>query len=163
MKKLLILVGVCLVVSGCGTVNWKDFNSPEGKFSVQMPGDAKKQTQTLPGTGITMTMHLVELKNGAYGVAYADFPPGTPVDYQGAIRGIANTNGGTVTKESDWTIEGVTGKEVEMKITKPKKGYASVRIVAVNNRLYQVLGIGTDASLSDSTVKKLFDSFKITK
>ena len=158
-----VLVGGCLAASGCGKLNWKELSSPEGKFTVDLPGEPKKQSQTLPGTAITMHMYMVELSGGAYGVAYAELPPGTPFDYEGAIQGIANSNGGTVTKKTDWTIEGVKGKEVEMSITKPKKGFASVHIVVVNNRLYQVLGIGTSASLSDSTVKKVFDSFKITK
>ena len=45
-------------------------------------------------------------------VAYVDLPPGTPTSYQGALQNIATQNGGTVTKERDWKIEGATGSWV---------------------------------------------------
>lgn len=153
---------VCLMSSGCGgKINWKEFSDPAGKFSAEFPGEPKKEVRSQ--MGLTMTMHLVELRNGAYGVSVVDVPPGTPINYPGAIQGMAASNDGTVTKQNDWKFEGATGKEVEMTIKKPKTGYASARIIVLNNRMYQVLAIGTNTSLDNADVKKFFDSFKIIK
>jgi hypothetical protein len=163
---LFAFVSASLLVAGCGKINWKDFESTDGKFSIKMPGESKSQSQSMPlpgGGAATLKMHMVEMKNAAYGVGHADFPQGTPFDYAGAVQGMANSNGGTVTKENDWKFEGATGQEVEMKITKPRNGYCSARIIVLGNRLYEVIAIGTNTSLDNSDVKTFFDSFKIIK
>jgi hypothetical protein len=67
-----------------------------------------------------------------------------------------------VTSLKDFTLDGVTGKEFEAEITKPK-GYIAGRVIVVNNRLYQVFAIGTNARLTDGDARKFLDSFKFTK
>jgi hypothetical protein len=148
-----------LLAVGCGS-SWKEFSSPEGKFTVSMPGTPKKQTQNQGG--LTTNAFAVEVKNGAYLVSYSDLPPGTPFDYSAGIRAMATKYQGKVLSETDFTLDGNKGKAYEMEINQPK-GFATGRIVVVNNRLYQTLAIGTNARASDPDVKKFLDSFKLTK
>src|SRR5262249_49389347 len=101
---------------------------------------------------------------------------------------MAGRVGGTMTKQRDWTIDDNNGKEFEMKITstpffpegwvasagnegkpvelplnKSKVGFVSSRMVVVNNRLYQIVVIGEEATNDNADVKKFFESFKVTK
>jgi hypothetical protein len=105
-----------------------------------------------------------------------------------AIQGMTGLVGGRVTKERDWTIDGNKGKDIEMSITgtpffpvgwvasagnkgkqvelpvnKAKAGFASSRMVVINNRLYQIVAIGEEATFDDADVKKFFDSFKLNQ
>jgi hypothetical protein len=155
-------MALCLGAAADDGTKWQEYRSKDGKLSVQFPpGEVKTQTQA--AGGLKMTMHLVEQKDAAYGVAFADFPPGTPFSYDGAIKGMAASNDGTVTQEKDWNFAGVKGKEVEMKIKKPRAGFATARIIVINDRMYQVLAIGTGTTLDNADVKKFMASFKLDK
>jgi hypothetical protein len=151
---------LCLA-AGCGKLDFKEYTSAQGKYSVLMPGTPKKETR--PAGPLTLHFEMVENRNDAWGVGYADLPPGTPFDYEGAVKGMANANGGTVNVNRDFTLDGVKGREVEISITKPVKGYTTARIIVVNNRLYEVLAVGTKQKLDDPEVKKFFESFKVNK
>src|SRR5262245_27580611 len=59
-------------------------------------------------------------------------------------------------------MEGTTGKEFEIKSTKPK-GYVCGRVIVINNRLYEVFAGGTDARLTSPDVRKFLDPFKLIR
>ncbi len=155
-------VTLLLLASGCsGKMDWQEFSDAKGKFSVEMPGKPKTETKSVAGH--TLMAFPVEVRNAGYVASYVDFPPGTPYDYDGGINGIAAQYNGTVTSKKDFTLDGVTGKEYEMSITKPKSGYAMGRILYVQNRLYQVLVVGSSVRVADADVQRFLTSFKLTK
>ncbi len=162
MRRLLPLAMVSLLVlpAGCGKIEFKDFTSPEGKFTILMPGTPEKKTQTIHN--MMLVMYGMNVKNGAYAAGYADIPPGTPFSLPGAVQGIAGSHGGKVLSEKDYTLEGKTGREFEIETTTPK-GFVSGRVIVINNRLYQILALGTNARLSNADVQKFLNSFKLTK
>jgi hypothetical protein len=155
-----VLALLLVPLAGCGSVEFKEFNSPEGKFSVLMPPNPERKTQA--AGKLNLVMYGVNVRNGAYAVGYTDVPPGTPMSLPGAADGVANSHAGKVTSLTDFTLDGVTGKEFEAETTKPK-GYVSGRVIVVNNRFYQALAMGSSARLSDADVRKFLDSFKVTK
>ena len=184
---LLVTMATGLATAGCGQSGWRDFNSAEGKYSVQFPGKPEDRSATYKG-GLQAHHHMVELDKATFLVSFIDLPPGQPFDYARTIQGMAGRVGGTVTKQSDWTIDGNNGKEFEMKITstpyfpdgwvasagnegkpvelqltKPKVGFVSSRMVVINNRLYQIVVIGEEATNDNADVKKFFESFQVTK
>jgi hypothetical protein len=161
MKRLcwLATAFALFLTAGCGK-EWKEASSPEGKFTVLMPGTPKEQSRTQ--AGITNHIFALEVKDGAYMVSYLDVPPGTPANYSLAIQAAAANRQGKGVKESDITIEGHEGKAYEFEMGNPK-GYAVGRIVLVNNRLYQLLVMGANISSSDADVQKFLNSFKLTK
>jgi hypothetical protein len=189
MNRVILLVAMAtgLTTAGCGKSDWHDFNSAEGKYSVQFPEKPEDRSAT-DRPGPQVRAHLVKLPKATYLVSVIDLPPGKPFDYAGTMQEMAGRVGGTVSKQRDWTLDGNTGKEFEMKITntpifpenwvapagnqgkpfefpvyKPKAGIASSRMVVVNNRLYQIVVIGEEATNDNADVKKFFDSFKLTQ
>lgn len=189
MNRLILLVTMAagLTTAGCGKSDWHDFNSAEGKYSVQFPGKPEDESVTYrPGPQVHA--HMVKLPKATFLVSFIDLPPGIQLDYKGAIQGMTSLVGGRVTKERDWTIDGNKGKDIEMSITgtpffpvgwvasagnrgkqvelplnKNKAGFASSRMVVINNRLYQIVVIGEEATFDDADVKKFFDSFKLNQ
>src|SRR5262249_8212420 len=111
---------------------------------------------------LSMTMHGVEVKNGAFMVAYCDIPPGAPYDYGAAVQAVANKYSGKILSQSPVTIEGQEGRAFETEITNPK-GYAWGRMVVINNGLYQLLVVGSTYRATAADVKKFFDSFQLKK
>ena len=189
MNRLILLVTMVagLTIAGCSKSGWQDFNSAEGKYSVQFPGKPEDESVTYrPGPQVHA--HMVKLPKATFLVAFIDLPPGIQLDYREAIQGMTWLVGGRVTTERDWTIDGNTGKEIEMSITdtpffpvgwvaiagnkgkqvelpvnKMKAGFASSRMVVINNRLYQIVVIGETATFDDPDVKRFFDSFKLNQ
>jgi hypothetical protein len=157
---LLAAATLLLPLVGCNKVDFKEFSSSEGKFTILMPADPEKKTQTV--MGMTVVMYGKNVNKGAYAVGYADIPAGRPISLPGAVQGIAGSHDGKVLSENDYTIEGSTGKEFEIETGKPK-GYVSGRVILINNRFYQMFAMGTNARLASSDVQKFLNSFKLTK
>jgi hypothetical protein len=162
MRYLLRLaaVVVLLVPLGCGQLNWQEFSSPEGQFSVLMPGTPKAESRQQGP--LTVKAWGVEVRNAAYMASTTDLPPGGLFDYAGGIQAMATTHQGKVLSQTDWALDGSKGKGFEMEINQPK-GYAVGRMAVVNNRLYQLLVMGSSVRESDANVQKFFNSFKLIK
>jgi hypothetical protein len=118
MNRLILLVTMAtgLATAGCGKSGWRDFNSAEGKCSVQFPGKPEYKTTHFPPAP-QAHHHMVQLDKATFLVSFIDLPAGQPFDCARTIQGMAGRVGGTVTKQSDWTIDGNNGREFEMKIT----------------------------------------------
>lgn len=148
------------LVPGCGKTEFKEFTSPEGKFSILMPGDPERKTQDLLGK--QLIFFSKNLRHGSYGVGFLDIPPGFPINLPGAAEGATNAHAGKVTLQREYTFEGTKGLEFEGETTKPK-GYVSGRVIVLNNRFFQILALGSNARLSDPDVQKFLTSFQLMK
>jgi hypothetical protein len=154
---------------------WKVFASKDGRFTVHMPKepmDPKKQV-VKTGTGeLNVTLVIAEGRQDSYFVvSYSDFPPavlkkgeeemrldqacnGAVESSRGKLRGVAKP------------IElagGYAGREIV--IEKDGAVIAKMRIYLVENRLYQimVLGSGTIFSSKEKDVGIFLDSFRLKK
>jgi hypothetical protein len=157
MRRLIqgTLAAVVLMLGGCNKLNFKEFTSQDGKFSILMPGDPEKKTQKI--LKIDLVMYGKNVRNGAYAVGYADIPPGQSFSLDGAIQGVSASHSGKVSSTKDFTLEGSTGKEFEVESGSPK-GYISGRVIVINGRFYQFFAAGSNAKLSNSDVRKFLDS-----
>jgi hypothetical protein len=145
---------------GCGAKpQWQEVSSDEGGFTVQMPGTPRAETRTQGA--LTINGLGVKVKDSVYRASYANLPPGSGFDYSAGIKAIAANYEGAVTSESDFTIEGCTGKSYEIEITKPMKGFASGRMVVVKDRLYQLLVMGSTIRAADPDVQTFFNSLTL--
>jgi hypothetical protein len=142
-------------------LGWQAFSPPEGGFSILMPGTPTSETHTAPN-GKTTRLVQVEVPDGAYMVAHVDMGTDRPRDASAVAQGLAKKYGGTVLAESEFTVSGTTGKEFELRVSQPRKGYLSARVVMANNELYQLLVLGTHAHVKDPDVHKFFESFRLT-
>src|SRR5262249_40817420 len=140
---ILPVVVAVLLTSGCsgGKKDWQPLSDETGKFSIELPGKAKQQA--FSNGEFTGTAWAVDMKNGAYMIAYVDLPVGTPYDYNVGVNGIAGKYTGTVVSTKDIKIDGTTGKEFEINIKKPAPGHAAGRLFYVGNRLYMLQALGS--------------------
>ncbi|VTR90919.1 Uncharacterized protein OS=Chthoniobacter flavus Ellin428 GN=CfE428DRAFT_3014 PE=4 SV=1 [Gemmata massiliana] len=147
---------------GCGKRELKDFRqftSPDGKYTVLMPGTP--YTEVRNEYGFQLTTHAVEVWGEGYAVSSADIPAGTPCDLSGAVTGLAQKVNGTATRSEGASRNGSGWREFEIEGQSPHKFYSG-RVLFTRNRFYIVFTFGPDAKLSNQQVRTFLDSFRIT-
>lgn len=179
---LLALVSVILL-SGCGQSKkseplsagegrgttqkantWRTFSSPEGRFSVLMPGTplAHKQNVQTPVGALALNIFLVERGNKSYGVSYSDYPKDLVENgssdsiLSGAQAGSVANVKGRVVAEKKIALGQHPGREYQL--STPQGGYRA-RIYLVGERLYQNIVMGPVTPSEDAD--KFFDSFQL--
>ena len=141
--RLSLALGAALALAACyAELDWREFNSPEGGFTVMLPSKPARESRELVLAGGKTTMHMVSAHatEMAFGVGYADLPQGTDPTRaldEGRAALVKNI-GGRVTAER--TLEGVVGVEFEA------DGEAggnpmrlAARVIVAGDRYYQVV------------------------
>jgi hypothetical protein len=144
-----------------------EFSSVEGKFKVFMPGKPKKQT--LRAAGMTLRTFSIEDKDGAYVVAYADVPipsDESPEQIQkrlrGARDGMLNNINGELTSESRIWLQGTyPGRELSAELP-GGVGILRARIYLVQQRMYQIMAVGTPARVKSADTVRFLESLTVT-
>lgn len=168
---VLVLSLSVALLAGCQKFSWKDFSSPEGKFSVLMPGTPQNHTQALntPIGPVTTYAFVYSNKDAAFGVSYTDYPEALMqgLDAQKILDGARNgqlsaKSGSTLISESPISLNSYPGREVQM-TTPEGDGKHAVRnhMYMVNNRLYQVMVVMPRDELFSKNAVKFMDSFKL--
>jgi hypothetical protein len=141
--QLSLALGAALALAACyAELDWREFNSPEGGFTVMLPSKPARESRELVLAGGKTTMHMVSAHatEMAFGVGYADLPQGTdPARALDEGRAALVKNiAGRVTAER--ALEGVVGVEFEA------DGEAggnpmrlAARVLVSGNRYYQVV------------------------
>jgi hypothetical protein len=152
------------------TIEWKEFSSPEGTFSILMPGQPAQSNQTVKTAAGDMELHqyMVELRSGAYGVIYSDLPPLFLQQPDAARRLLDGGRDGAVSQVKGKLVSediihiGLNpGRELHVEFA---KGTIRTRMYLINARLYQVVAVipsGHEQKASEDTTKFL-DSFRTT-
>ena len=171
MINSLVLLTILFVTSGIGPVpigpssgalnapqnftgdadpkSWKAFSSPEGQFTVLMPGTPKEEIQYKQTELGQIEIHLFVLQSSgaAYITSYADFPitATTPEMVEKMLDGardnvLANSTR-KLLEESKISLDGLSGRE--MKIGMPDL-VLKTRFYVAQRRLYQVMMITPD-------------------
>jgi hypothetical protein len=167
---------VALCLSGCAEKeNWQTLNPPDGRYSVELPGQPKATSQEVPTDvgSVTAYVQSCELQRGhvAYGVMFADYPADIirAADPEELLRGV-----------QEGSIQGAMDtSQIESELAEPFQGYPSrrfkvsgtkdgvkaqmeCRIVLVDNRLYQqILAESAGHEVPDASQARFFDSLKI--
>ena len=147
-------------VFGCGKLEFKNFTSPEGKFSVEMPGTPKLDVRN--ENGIKLNNYVVDLGNRAFLATSADLPPG-PYSYEAGLNGIMARMECSLISKGPWKVGNSEGLAYELSVNKPAKGHATGRLLVVNNRIYQLMVLGVNAREDNPDVIKFIGSFKINQ
>jgi hypothetical protein len=154
--------------------SWQTFISPEGRFSIRLPGIPAKGGQVLntavgstPSFTFTLKTTLAE-----YLVTYTDFPvsfddPAVLKDaYDGGRDQTLSTRQLTLVSDRDVTIDRHVGRHIS---AVGKGQLFNSRVIAVGKRLYQVLIVTKDyrkytparIRLFESTINTFLESFKL--
>ena len=78
--KLLVFAILVIALVGCQQHMWKEFSSPEGQFSLLMPGIPVEGMDMIntPAGAVTGYTFSVEQEEFRYVVGYADYPKKSP-------------------------------------------------------------------------------------
>jgi hypothetical protein len=166
--KALMVLAVLAVLAPAADEKLKEYKSADGNYKVMLFPDPKTQDKKAPG-GLTMHMVGNDLGTRALMVIHADMP--IPADEKaeqtqkrldGAKDGAVNSVKGKLIKEAKITLGKHLGREFSAELPMGKV-IMKARIYIVGKRLYQVLAIGPKDFVDSANVKKMFDSFELTK
>lgn len=145
------------------------FESVEGRFSVSMPGELKKETKSIatPVGDMGITLFSAGSKKSQFVVCYCDYSkdfydgsnPEKMLDVatQGAV---ADCNGQLLTEEK-LDNYGSPAREVKIKVS--GKGIVTARLILNGQRLYQVMTMLPFDWQDEGKMAEFFDSFKMHK
>ncbi len=168
----MIAVSTVLLLSGaCGSdatseIEPKNFESADGRFSADFPGDPKEETQTTTAEGLNLEIHFFtsETDDYAVSVGYVDYPEEfKTVDPKLVLSGVAagaagNVAGGQVVKSEPGTFQGVDSVDYEVKADEAN---LQAKAFLKENRLYLLQAISADLADSDAEYDRLVDSFRL--
>ena len=169
-KAILCLLTVLLALTGCEVTTWKEFESKEGGFSVQMPGPPaeKRQTFNTQVGSVDARFFTVEADRGAsvFMVVYGDYPEALmaaedmTILLDAARDGAVGNIQGTLLSERAISIGGHPGRELQVQSSDGKLAL-QIRIYLVGSRQYQVVMVSPKATPSTADRDRFFDSFKL--
>ena len=155
-SKVLALLTTLFVATTFAQTEWKEFTSPEGNFRVLFPETPVQQK------GAQRNLHQFSATAGAesYGLAYADYPPGT--DWESAVNGerdsIVNSLGGCVVDEKRTSVEGYPGKFIRF-VGQNTSG--ELTIYFVGQRLYSLHAFAPNTAPRPENFSTFLNSFRL--
>ena len=167
---------ICLAalwLAACSNnLDWREFQSSEGRFSIALPGRAAhdKRTLTTPAGTVIMNMDSVSVGEALFGVGYADYPP----DY------VARANADAIVSSvRDALVKNIGGRNaIESPVARGRyhgrslraEGRIGERVLAMDalllfagGRFYQVVAIREPGRVRKEDVELYFNSFRITE
>jgi hypothetical protein len=163
--KLLPLMGMLVLATRAAALpdpQWVPFRSPEGRFSIEMPGAPKSQ-ERLQGDIVVKIVQVTEGMAGAFSLSYNDLPAvGAAAPTLAQVLDQIGGMGKEVGPRKPITVQGYPGVETEFQIQGARVWY---KVVLVGKRLYQmnVLGQGPTQSSYPPRMRRFFDSFQIIR
>jgi hypothetical protein len=146
---------------------WKEFASKEGRFTVLMPRTPEQQQADAEsdfGKGV-LHMNTVQAGKVMYGANYCDFPaeikkaPIKQVFDSSRDGAVANLDG-KLADEKEIKLGDYPGREIQIEIAGGKRLFRA-RVYLVEQRLYQVVVLGTKETATSKEADKFLDSFKL--
>jgi len=154
-SKILALTTLFLATTFAQT-EWKEFTSSDGNFRVLFPDNPQQQT------GTERNLHEFSATAGAesYGLAYADYAPGT--DWESAVNGerdsIVNGLGGSVVDEKRSSVDGYSGKWIRF-VGQNTSG--ELAIYFVGRRLYILHAFAPKSAKRPQGFSEFLNSFRL--
>jgi hypothetical protein len=143
MRRIAAAAVLCLAACSA-ELDWREFTSPEGRFAVLLPGRPARESREVMLGGVKTPMHMtsVQVSGMAFGVGYADLPPGAD-----ATRAVAEGRdallrniGGRVTAERPIDLDGARG--IDLQAAGAAQGAAmhlAARLVVGGDRYFQAV------------------------
>ncbi len=149
-------------------IDWQDYKSSAGKFSIQMPSKPKEQSQE-QGT-VKLSTITAEANDSGYFIAYADFPEkvASPADVQKglttSVKSLVENIKGEIKSEQEYLLDNVQCRDFEA-IGKVQSTDVSMkgRFCLADSRIYQIFALGAKDKFSPADVDRFVTSFKIDK
>jgi hypothetical protein len=153
--KMLALTSLFLATTFAQT-EWKEFTSRDVNFRVLFPDNPQQQTST----GRNLHQFSAAADSESYGLAYADYPPGT--DWENAVNGerdsIVKSLGGSVVDEKRTSVEGYPGKFIRF-VGQNTSG--ELTIYFVGQRLYSLHAFAPNTAPRPENFSTFLNSFRL--
>jgi hypothetical protein len=166
----LILISATLAYGIQAEIEWIKFTSPEGRFSLLLPHEPKLEVVSDPTDAKLTHNRFSEFEQGyAFVIEYFDNVSITDPDkyLDGASKGIVGAINGTLIRESEISLEGYPGRELELSLTSSNGTIVSgrTRIYAVGSSFYSMSYVwrkDMDATPASKIGDKYFSAIKLT-
>jgi hypothetical protein len=155
--------------SGTDTVEKTEpttFESDEGRFSAEFPGEPREEVETTTAEGINLEIHFITSESDDYAVSvgYVDYPEEfKSLDPAQILTGVAggaagNIAGGRVTKNEPGTFQGVPSVDYEVTADEAN---LQAKAFLIENRLYLLQAVSEDMADADAEYDRLVETFKL--
>jgi hypothetical protein len=159
------------VPTGTKTLPDTQFRSPDGRFTIVMPGQPIQELKRFGQGEAQLIQHKFSVfrnnKRELFMVYYMDIPEpavkglGTEKLIDSFVQDVAVSANGTLVDKRKIVINGHPGAEVKVKV--PNTGIITARVFLVGNRCYHVSAAMPSAKASSEEVRKFLDSFQLFK
>jgi hypothetical protein len=166
LRSSLALTAALAVAACFAELDWREFTSPEGGFTVMLPSKPARESRELVLAGGKTTMHMVSAHapEMAFGVGYADLPAGTTPERaveEGRAALLKNIGGRVVAER---TLDGVTGVEFEAEgAAEGNPMRLAARVLVSGNRYYQVVLVARAARAGEVDRTMFPGSFRLVR
>lgn len=167
---LVVLASLSMWAGVARADDWKDFTSPDGRFTVEFPGTPKQvkdPRQTKFGKVEAQLVILSVSNRIFYGVEYLDYPASVLKAHgadellddaiDSAVKGV---KGARIESKENVTLAGSTGRQIVL--SAPGNLQLTMKMFLVKNRLYQVISSVAKGEEKTADPKRFLDSFKLT-
>src|SRR5438128_948357 len=149
-----IAVLVCGSVAAAQTeavrgLDWRDFKSEDGGFSIKFPGSPKVDKSDLHLGPVALTRHTHSLLIGdmSFDIDYMDLAPGSDPDaaMEGGVSGLIRSmtaRGATVLTTENVTRGSCSGREITLSIVNPgtaKRGFSDTQVFGSGLRFFTIV------------------------
>jgi hypothetical protein len=149
---------------------WKFFASKEGGFRVLFPGSPQETNVTINATATNIIMPCFFVwadRQTEYAVNYGDYPKNlkrlSPKDQFDLSQAGVAKKFGNVLIERDYSFENFPARDFEFVVGGKGNFSGKVRLILVDERLYQIMVIFLTKNPHLDDFKNFFDSFSIQK
>jgi hypothetical protein len=156
--------------------DWRAFSSDEGRFTVSFPAEPKLRSgsHTILGHDVPYHLFSAATPTGEYIVSYGQFPVEVSDDqarslFDAARDGLVQSGRGTVSSETELTLNGRPGRELVMLSTSEPRARITCRTFVVRDRMYQLVVVHPDvrankqlSQVLDGSAAKFFKSFSLS-
>lgn len=165
-RHVLALLGAALLLSGCVKAPaWREYSSPDGQFSAQLPEPINEQKGgLLPGEKGSGSLVITggPANNLVFSITSLDGLSELEGPLDRAVALVEKSRGGTATGKEKITIGGHPG--IEFKLEGAGGMAYRYRVCAVGRWAYvlHVMALDDKAALDGKDADRFFESFRIT-
>lgn len=153
------------LLSACSPkFDWREVHGPEAPYVVLLPTKPTSHTRTidLDGMPITMTMTASEVDGVTFAVGSAVLPSAAqaPQALVAMKTALVRNISGTIQQEKS-SQPGGFPTVIEVEASGAKSRLLLARFIAKENRIYQVVVVGSEKAISREAADMFFTSFKL--
>jgi hypothetical protein len=163
-----LAIAAALLLGACyPDLDWREVSSTEGGYAVLLPAKPERATRevAIGGRRLVLNMASVHKEGMAFGVAYATLPAATTEQDKllaDARDALVRNIGGRLTTDRTLEIAGNPGREFVAEGTAEGEPMRlAARVLATNDRFYQIVFVGRSGRGAESEVSMFLESFRL--